>query len=275
MWRLCEPPPPPLCTALTASRSDAVPAVSAKPCPLPPQRCPVLSAVALPAGWVGRPVRGVRGGAAVARQPTVLGWRAFRVGRPRLTCLCAVLRRARLSVCRHHGTCRCVLVATMRAVAGRTWGPSAKGGRWESVRRMFWGVGRVRRQWGLAGRWRGGVWLGRCFSGPLWGMLMAFSGPLMGLPGAHGTYPGDGASSRACPGAMPWTFSATSAQRECILCRVAAAGGCQCLTWSSLSLCLGCFSVFPPLFVAAFALRRTLHCDRHAGYVCLAELVCW
>lgn len=32
--------------------------------------------------------------------------------------LCIALRRARLSACHHHGACRCVLVATMRTVAG-------------------------------------------------------------------------------------------------------------------------------------------------------------
>lgn len=201
------PLPPLLRTALTAGRSDAVPAVPAKPCPLPLQRLPVVSTAALPTGWVGRPVRGVRGGPAVARQPTVLAWRALRVGCRRRVCLCTVLRRARLSACRHHGTCRCVLVATMRAVAGRTWRPYGEGGRWEAVRRrMLWGVGRVRRQWGLAGRWTGGAWLDRCFSGPLWGMLVVFSGHFDGVFCGTWDVPGGGASSRACLGAVPWTF---------------------------------------------------------------------
>lgn len=191
---------------MTAGHSDAVPAVPAKPCPLPPQRFPVVSAAALPAGWVGRPMRGVRGGATVSLQPTVLAWRAFRVACPRLACLCTALRRARPSACRHHGTCRCVLVAAMRTVAARTWRPSGERGRWEAGRRMFCGVGRVRRQWSLAGRWRGGAWLDHCFSGPFWSMLMACSGSLMDLSGALGTYPEDCASSRACPGAMRWTF---------------------------------------------------------------------
>lgn len=72
------------------------------------------------------------------------------------------------------------------------------------------------------------------------GLLGVFDGPFWGtwnVPGGLRVQP-------SMPRSHALDLSATTAQRERISCLVAAVGGCQGLTWSSLSLCLGCFFLF-------------------------------
>lgn len=199
-----------------------------------------------------------------------------RVPPPRL--LCTVLWRACLSACRHHGTRRCVLFATMRAVAGTAWSGLVGGGA-GSCEEDVQGGGE-----GEAAVGPGRTVLGGRLGRPV--LLRASSGhgvlrPFMGLLGARGTTWGVRArTSLPCNNAS--ALSARAVRRRHVVRwqrGAAAVGGCQRLTFLSLPVPLpfSCSPISPP----CPSLLPCLRCPGPyivtdtLGTCAFAEEVCW